>query len=134
MNSCSIGGAVWLAPTLHLGTGSTAKLEALTAAMFVLFFVQAIATYYRNYWASMAGHRLIFDLRYALYMHMQRLSHSFFDRNDVGRGGLALHLGYLDGAELRRLRDDQHLDGRRVAGLRALAAVLLRTCGWRGSR
>ena len=46
--------------------------------------MQAIATYYRNYWASMAGHRLIFDLRYALYKHMQRLSHSFFDRTTSG--------------------------------------------------
>ena len=49
-----------------------------------MFLLQAIATYYRNYWASTAGHRLIFDLRYALYLHMQRLSHSFFDRNTSG--------------------------------------------------
>jgi ATP-binding cassette, subfamily B, putative efflux pump len=69
---------------LHLGAGAAAKLEALTAALFVLFIVQAIATYYRNYWASMAGHRLIFDLRYALFLHMQRLSHSFFDRSTSG--------------------------------------------------
>ncbi|MDO8431108.1 MAG: ABC transporter ATP-binding protein [Candidatus Binatus sp.] len=75
---------VSLASTLHLGAGSAAKLEALTAALFVLFFVQAIATYFRNYWASMAGHRLIFDLRYALFLHMQRLSHSFFDRTTSG--------------------------------------------------
>jgi len=73
-----------LAATLHFGAGSAAKLEALTAALFALFLVQAIATYYRNYWASMAGHRLIFDLRYALYLHMQRLSHSFFDRTASG--------------------------------------------------
>src|SRR5713101_10134122 len=53
-----------VAMTLHLGVGSAAKLEALTAALFVLFLAQAVATYYRNYWASMAGHRLIFDLRY----------------------------------------------------------------------
>jgi len=75
---------VAIATMLHLGAGSAAKLEALTAALFVLFLVQAIATYYRNYWASMAGHRLIFDLRYALYRHMQRLSHSFFDRTTSG--------------------------------------------------
>ncbi len=73
-----------LAATLHLGAGAPAKLAALTAALFALFAVQAIATYYRNYWASMAGHRLIFDLRYALYKHMQRLSHSFFDRTTSG--------------------------------------------------
>ena len=46
-----------IAAMMHLGTGSAAKLEALTAALFALFVVQAIATYYRNYWASMAGHR-----------------------------------------------------------------------------
>jgi ATP-binding cassette, subfamily B, putative efflux pump len=60
------------------------KLEALAIAMVALFLVQAIATYYRNYWASTAGHSLIFDLRYALYVHMQRLSHSFFDRSTSG--------------------------------------------------
>src|SRR5258708_34661197 len=47
-----------LATTLHLGASSAAKLEALTALLFALFFVQAIATYFRTYWASMAGHRL----------------------------------------------------------------------------
>src|SRR5215831_16913733 len=73
-----------LAAMMHLGSGPTAKLEALTAGLFVLFLFQAVATYYRNYWASMAGHRLIFDLRYALFLHMQRLSHSFFDRNASG--------------------------------------------------
>ena len=52
--------------------------------MVVMFLFQSVATYYRNYWASTAGHRLIFDLRYALYLHMQRLSHSFFDRSTSG--------------------------------------------------
>jgi ABC-type multidrug transport system fused ATPase/permease subunit len=77
----------WCLATAHalsLGAGPAAKLGALTLALFVLFIVQAIATYYRNYWASMAGNRLIFDLRYALFLHMQRLSHSFFDRNTSG--------------------------------------------------
>jgi len=73
-----------LATLLHLGANATGKLEALTAGLFVLFLFQAVATYYRNYWASTAGHRLIFDLRYALFLHMQRLSHSFFDRNASG--------------------------------------------------
>jgi ATP-binding cassette, subfamily B, putative efflux pump len=73
-----------MAGAMHLGSSATAKLEALTGALFVLFVLQAIATYYRNYWASMAGNRLIFDLRYALYLHMQRLSHSFFDRMTSG--------------------------------------------------
>ncbi|HXW83823.1 MAG TPA: ABC transporter ATP-binding protein, partial [Candidatus Binataceae bacterium] len=69
---------------LHLGTAPIGRLEALTIGMFALFIIQAAATFYRNYWASMAGHRLIFDLRYALYLHLQRLSHSFFDRSTSG--------------------------------------------------
>jgi ABC-type multidrug transport system fused ATPase/permease subunit len=75
---------VELARTLHLPANSYGKLGALAVAMTVLWVFQAIATYYRNYWASTAGHSLIFDLRYALYVHMQRLSHSFFDRNTSG--------------------------------------------------
>jgi len=73
-----------LARTLGMDPSAQGKLAALTIALVTLFVVQAIATYYRNYWASSAGHRLIFDLRYALFLHMQRLSHSFFDRNSSG--------------------------------------------------
>ncbi len=73
-----------LAHAFGLEAAAPGKLEALSIALLGLFVVQAIATYYRNYWASTAGHRLIFDLRYALFLHMQRLSHSFFDRNSSG--------------------------------------------------
>jgi ATP-binding cassette, subfamily B, putative efflux pump len=69
---------------LAIASTPSGKLEALSLALFALFVVQAIATYYRNYWASTAGHRLIFDLRYALFLHLQRLPHSFFDRNPSG--------------------------------------------------
>ena len=78
------GWCLGLANIMHLGSGPAAKLGALTAVLFVLFILQAVTTYYRNYWASMAGHRLIFDLRYALFLHLQRLSHSFFDRSTSG--------------------------------------------------
>ena len=46
INSLIDRGCVSLAAVLHLGTGAIPKLEALTAAMFVIFFVQAISTYY----------------------------------------------------------------------------------------
>src|SRR6202050_1413131 len=55
LNSMIDRWCIAIATALHLGAGSSAKLEALTAALFALFVVQAIATYYRNYWASMAG-------------------------------------------------------------------------------
>ena len=43
-----------------------------------------MASFYRSYWAGQAGHRLIFDLRYALYQHIQSMSHSFFDARRSG--------------------------------------------------
>lgn len=49
-----------------------------------LYGVYAIASYWRSYLAGFAGHRLIFDLRQALYLHLQRMSLSFFDRQRIG--------------------------------------------------
>jgi subfamily B ATP-binding cassette protein MsbA len=73
-----------IARLLGLHPDPYGKLAGIAVAMVVMFLFQGVATYYRNYWASSAGHKLIFDLRYALYLHMQRLSHSFFDRNTSG--------------------------------------------------
>ncbi len=68
------------------GLGATAqgKLAVLSIAMLALYIVQSIASYYRNYWAGVAGNRLIFNLRSQLFGHMQRLSHSYFDQHTVG--------------------------------------------------
>ncbi|HEV2170568.1 MAG TPA: ABC transporter ATP-binding protein, partial [Candidatus Binatus sp.] len=63
---------------------ATAKLAALSAVMLTLYAVQSIASYYRNYWAGLAGYRLIFDLQRRLFSHLQSLPHSFFDRNPSG--------------------------------------------------
>ncbi|MGH7864076.1 MAG: ABC transporter ATP-binding protein, partial [Candidatus Binataceae bacterium] len=84
VNAFIDGWVIWIDALLGLGSSPAAKLEALTIALAALFLVQAVATYYRNYWASIAGQSLIFDLRYALFVHMQRLSHSFFDRTTSG--------------------------------------------------
>ena len=73
-----------IANTAGLRTDASGKLVAFVMVLVAIFIVQAAATYYRNYWASTAGHRLIFDVRYALFQHMQNLSHSFFDRTSSG--------------------------------------------------
>jgi subfamily B ATP-binding cassette protein MsbA len=43
-----------------------------------------IAAYYRSVFAAIAGHRLVRDLRVALFSHVQRLSHDFFTRHQTG--------------------------------------------------
>lgn len=73
-----------LAGAAGLGMTAQGKLAALSLAFIVLYAIQSVASYYRNYWAGLAGNRLIFELRCDLFSHLQRLPHSFFDRNPAG--------------------------------------------------
>jgi ATP-binding cassette, subfamily B, putative efflux pump len=77
----------WCAGLSHLaGYAATpnSKLAVLSIVMLVLYALQSLASFYRNYWAGIAGNRLIFDLQCRLFSHLQRLPHSFFDRNPSG--------------------------------------------------
>ena len=61
-----------------------AQLHLLMAGLCVLYAIYAVASYWRSYLSGLAGHRVIFDMRQALYLHLQRMSLSFFDRQRVG--------------------------------------------------
>lgn len=77
----------WCAGLAHLAHATPTaehKLAALSAALLLLYMLQSVASYYRNYWAGIAGNRLIFELQCALFAHLQRLPHAFFDRNPSG--------------------------------------------------
>jgi len=52
--------------------------------MIGLYFVWAVVTYFRSYYADQAGQRLVFDLRNELYVHLQRMSLSFYEKRQVG--------------------------------------------------
>jgi ATP-binding cassette, subfamily B, putative efflux pump len=73
-----------IANLLGLGTAVQGKLAALSIVLLLAYATQAAASYFRNYWAGLAGHRLIYDLQCKLFAHLQRLPHSFFDRNPAG--------------------------------------------------
>ncbi|MBV8774285.1 MAG: ABC transporter ATP-binding protein [Deltaproteobacteria bacterium] len=60
------------------------KVAALSVTLLTLYALQSVASYYRNYWAGVAGNRLIFGLQCRLFSHLQQLHHSFFDRNPAG--------------------------------------------------
>ena len=60
------------------------QLHLLMAGLCVLYGIYGVVSYWRSYLAGFAGHRLIFDLRQALYLHVQRMSLSFFDRQQIG--------------------------------------------------
>ncbi|HVO26323.1 MAG TPA: ABC transporter ATP-binding protein [Candidatus Margulisiibacteriota bacterium] len=76
------GSVLQVAP--WLGNGAHGRLMVVGVSMLVLYLLLGVATFYRSYWAGQAGHRLIFDLRYALYQHIQGMSHSFFDARRSG--------------------------------------------------
>ena len=69
---------------LPQGTRPHVQLHLLMAGLCVLYALYAVASYHRSYLAGLAGHRVIFDLRQALYLHVQRMSMSFFDRQRIG--------------------------------------------------
>jgi len=61
-----------------LGSGIIGLLNATVLIILVMYVFLAIATFYRSELAGRAGHRLVFDLRFDFYLHIQRLSHNFF--------------------------------------------------------
>jgi len=73
-----LGRAPWL------GSGASGRLTVIGLSVLVLYAALGVGSYYRSYLAGKAGHRLIFDLRYALYQHIQSMSHSFFDERRSG--------------------------------------------------
>ncbi len=62
----------------------SAKLHYTMLGLIALYLFWAGATYLRSYFADQAGQRLIFDLRHELYVHLQRMSLSFYEKRQVG--------------------------------------------------
>ncbi len=56
----------------------------LCASLFLLAIVSALSTYYGMRLLTVTGQRVIFDLRCALFTHLQLLSPSFYDRQRLG--------------------------------------------------
>lgn len=56
----------------------------LVGSVVAVNLVWMAATYYRSMFAAIAGHRMMRDLRVALFNHVQRLSHAFFARQQTG--------------------------------------------------
>jgi ATP-binding cassette, subfamily B, multidrug efflux pump len=64
------------------------RLDELTrlAVLYLLILVVAFASEYIQTWTlQLTGQRVMFDLRTAIYSHLQRLDLRYYDRNPVGR-------------------------------------------------
>jgi subfamily B ATP-binding cassette protein MsbA len=67
-----------------LGSGKIGLLNATALTMFGVYVLLSVATFYRSDLAGRAGHRLVFDLRFDFYLHIQRMSHHFFSTQRSG--------------------------------------------------
>ena len=69
----------------HIATRDLEGLPRL-AALYVLVLVVAFAAEYTQTWTmQLTGQRIMFDMRMAIYRHLQRLDVRYYDRNPVGR-------------------------------------------------
>src|SRR5499427_1518219 len=68
-----------------ISTGQTAGLGGI-AELYLLTLVVSFAGEYGQTWTvQWIGQRIMFDLRMAIYGHLQRLDVRYYDRNPVGR-------------------------------------------------
>ena len=77
----------WISSLLPAGWNSGTPwglFNILAATLLVVYAVWGVAMYYRSYWAQVAGHRVMLDLRTDLFQHVQRLSHTFYQAHQSG--------------------------------------------------
>jgi ATP-binding cassette, subfamily B, multidrug efflux pump len=69
----------------HIATGRIEGLDTL-ALLFLAIVVAGFAFEYLQTWTlQLTGQRIMFDLRMAIYTHLQRLDVQYYDRTPVGR-------------------------------------------------
>ncbi len=69
-------------PTSRRAAGGPQRPRALYLAVLVIAFA---AEYVQTWTMQLTGQRIMFDLRMAIYGHLQRLDLRYYDRNPVGR-------------------------------------------------
>ena len=69
-----------------LADGGNAALLSITIAVFAaVITINYAANWLQDWLVGWTGERVIFDLRRAMFSHMQRIALSFMDRTEVGR-------------------------------------------------
>ena len=63
----------------------TAGLDRLAVLYLTVLFASFAAEYFQTWTLQLTGQRIMYDLRMAIYRHLQRLDLRYYDRNPVGR-------------------------------------------------
>ena len=70
----------------HIATAAASRASIGLALLYLVVLVGAFAADYVQTWTmQLTGQRIMFDLRMAIYGHLQRLDLRYYDRNPVGR-------------------------------------------------
>jgi len=69
----------------HIATGQLAGLNRLGAIYLIVLVIAFAAEYLQTWTLQLTGQHIMFDLRMAIYRHLQRLDLKYYDRNPVGR-------------------------------------------------
>src|SRR6185503_19941990 len=69
----------------YIAAGAITGLDRLAVIFLAVLIVGFAAEYVQTWTMQLTGQRIMFDLRMAVYGHLQRLDLRFYDRNPVGR-------------------------------------------------
>ena len=69
----------------HITTGNYEGLRFIVLLYFLVLISRFLFEYGYNYLMSITGQYVMYDIRKAIFRHLQTLSLSFFDKNPVGR-------------------------------------------------
>src|SRR5580765_5058898 len=69
----------------YIAAGAIAGLDRLAVIFLAVLIVGFAAEYVQTWTMQLTGQRIMFDLRMAVYGHLQRLDLRYYDRNPVGR-------------------------------------------------
>src|SRR3954469_14371749 len=69
----------------HIATRQLPGLGRLAVVYLVILVGAFVSDYIQTWTLQLTGQRIMFDLRMAIYSHLQRLDVRYYDRNPVGR-------------------------------------------------
>ncbi|MEN1967033.1 ABC transporter ATP-binding protein [Lentibacillus sp. N15] len=69
---------------IAIANKNTSLLTYLVVTIGILYLLNYVGNIYRIKWVNILGQNVIYDLRKALFSHVQRLSHRFFDTRSAG--------------------------------------------------
>ena len=70
---------------VHIVSGDVDGLHVVGSLYILTLLLILLCRFLQIYLTNMAGQRVMFDVRMAVYRHMKKLSLSYYDRNPVGK-------------------------------------------------